>query len=68
MVKCIIEKTQKISSKITKFIWFFVICKFFKSDKYFETEVFSMLNFKGVALTITLKKKKNINECLRDTL
>jgi len=34
MVKNIIEKTHIILSKITKFIWFFSMCKFFKSDKY----------------------------------
>jgi len=38
MVNGIIEKTHKILSKITKFIWFLGMCKFLKSDKYCETE------------------------------
>jgi len=36
MGKDIIEKTQTISSKITKFISFFNMCNFIKSDKYYE--------------------------------
>ena len=38
MVKSIVEKTHKISSKIIKFIWFLSMYKFFKSNKYCETE------------------------------
>jgi len=38
MVKGIIEKTHIISSKITKFIWILSMCKFLKSNKYYETE------------------------------
>jgi len=37
MVKGIIENTHIISSKITKFIWFFG-CNFSKVDMYFEME------------------------------
>jgi len=36
MVKGIIENTQIISSKITKFIWFLGYCKFSKIDMCFE--------------------------------
>jgi len=43
MVNGIIEKTQRISSKLTKFIWFLGMCKFLKSNKYCETD--------GVSLT-----------------
>lgn len=38
MSKGIIEKTQKISSKMTTFIWFLGMCNLFKMDKYYETE------------------------------
>jgi hypothetical protein len=38
MSKGIIEKTQRISSKMTTFIWFLGMCNFFKMDKYCETE------------------------------
>ena len=38
MINGTIEKTQKISSKVTKFIWFHDMCNFLKSDKYCEIE------------------------------
>jgi len=38
MFKGIIGKTQRISSKLKKIIWFLGICKFLKSNKYYETE------------------------------
>jgi hypothetical protein len=38
MSKGIIEKTQRIASKITTFIWFLGMCNFSKMDMYFETE------------------------------
>jgi len=38
MSKDIIKKTQRISSKMTTFIWFLGMCNFFKMDKYCETE------------------------------
>jgi len=38
MVKGVIENTHIISSKITKFIWFFGYYNFSKIDMYFETD------------------------------
>jgi len=38
MVKCIIENTHIISSKLTKFIWLLGYNNFSKIDMYFETE------------------------------
>jgi len=38
MVKGIIENTQIISSKVTKFIWLLGYNNFSKMDMYFETE------------------------------
>jgi len=38
MVKGIIEKTHRISSKITKIKLFLSMCKFLKSDKYYEAD------------------------------
>jgi len=42
MSKVIIEKTQRISSKIKTFIWFLHMCNFFKMDKYCETDGISI--------------------------
>jgi len=36
MIKGVIENTHIISSKITKFIWFFDYYNFSKIDMYFE--------------------------------
>ena len=44
MSKGIIEKTQRISSKTTIFIWFLGMCNFFKMDKYCETD--GVLNYR----------------------
>jgi len=38
MSKDIIEKTQRISSKMTTCIWFLGMCNFFKMDKYCDTD------------------------------
>ena len=46
MSKGIIEKTQRISSKMTTFIWFFGMCNFFKMDKYFETDGVYIIPFR----------------------